>query len=687
MNASAATSSPNLPRSATSGLRISLPDIARLAQVQRPVVSMWRTRSARSGHPFPAPVAVAQGQDWFALDAVVDWLEVTGRDRSGSVRDDAPMFAGLGGSSTKGDETLWLGLTALICLSASTDRLLSGLTEAELLDLADETDPDDEFLYTELAQLGDNLEPMAKYAEQLCKAAYNPAAAFEQLMLQRFRLFVPAHSAVALAPPARRLVAALLSAWAASMDRSGEQTTFVDPTPGGSDLLVELADYNESPQVLAVRTAAGPSTAARLASRRMWVHDIHHEALTDDGYGAFELPAGAVVVAQYPHPGAPEMTDVEILDAIDRLVLQLGADHYGVVIGPASALTDDPVQSAREAIDRRDDILNSGRLRAVVRLPTGLLTTRPRRRLALWILGPAQKGIDRSQWYAAVADLANVELNDSNIDILVTDLVAHLHGWTQHHPHFLRGLRIARLRKGRNLFPPLVASGLQTDSAADIVLRARAALQPLTSPLELAASPEVSIREVPVKGLGPVTLCVAISNGDVRIVSGHRIDPRHLTATQGTRVFGVAELTGVETLGRRRIDWLVFAQYPSGRYTEPGDVIFCHSPHPAALIDVEGGSVVVYPARIARSRNPAFVPAVLAADVNRQPASAKVWKAWSIRRVPPDESASLYAALSDLARERDALTQRLSQLEEATQELIIAVTSGEAVVTLDKKDR
>jgi len=46
-------------------LRISLSDIALLARVQRPVVSMWRTRAARTNHPFPDAIVTDRGQPAF----------------------------------------------------------------------------------------------------------------------------------------------------------------------------------------------------------------------------------------------------------------------------------------------------------------------------------------------------------------------------------------------------------------------------------------------------------------------------------------------------------------------------------------------------------------------------------------------------------------------------------------------
>ena len=48
-----------------SDLLISLPDVARLAEVQRPVVSMWRKRSAPSSRPFPPSVPVEGAHEMF----------------------------------------------------------------------------------------------------------------------------------------------------------------------------------------------------------------------------------------------------------------------------------------------------------------------------------------------------------------------------------------------------------------------------------------------------------------------------------------------------------------------------------------------------------------------------------------------------------------------------------------------
>src|SRR5690606_34514943 len=57
------------------GALISMPEIAELAGVRRPVVTNWRRRH----HDFPAPVDKHHSTLLFDADQVVDWLARTGR--------------------------------------------------------------------------------------------------------------------------------------------------------------------------------------------------------------------------------------------------------------------------------------------------------------------------------------------------------------------------------------------------------------------------------------------------------------------------------------------------------------------------------------------------------------------------------------------------------------------------------
>ncbi|MGH4015389.1 MAG: hypothetical protein ACRDSL_15980 [Pseudonocardiaceae bacterium] len=88
-------------------LQMTLGDVARLAKVQRPVVSVWRTRSAASAAPFPEPFATVRGEERFDADAVVEWLELTGRGNNPTMREDCAAFASPKGMSAQDDEIVF----------------------------------------------------------------------------------------------------------------------------------------------------------------------------------------------------------------------------------------------------------------------------------------------------------------------------------------------------------------------------------------------------------------------------------------------------------------------------------------------------------------------------------------------------------------------------------------------------
>src|SRR5580765_3935502 len=117
----------------TDALHISLPDVALLARVQRPPVSMWRRRYAESSTPFPTPVITQGTQAFFDGHQVVDWLETTGLGRNPDARADLAAFAALADTRAD-DDAVFAGLTALLCLSRFVDRLPTDA--AELEDLA-----------------------------------------------------------------------------------------------------------------------------------------------------------------------------------------------------------------------------------------------------------------------------------------------------------------------------------------------------------------------------------------------------------------------------------------------------------------------------------------------------------------------------------------------------------------------
>src|SRR5699024_7170127 len=96
---------------------ISLSGVARLARVQRPVVSMWRSRSQHSDAPFPDPISTVGSRELFDAHVVADWLSATGRGNNPDVREDASAAALLDQLNDV-DEQTSLALAALIALSA-----------------------------------------------------------------------------------------------------------------------------------------------------------------------------------------------------------------------------------------------------------------------------------------------------------------------------------------------------------------------------------------------------------------------------------------------------------------------------------------------------------------------------------------------------------------------------------------
>ena len=122
------------------GTLVSLADIARLARVQRPVVSMWRKRPTARGViiPFPQPKATRDAHDVFDLAEVLDWLEQTGRGKNVEARVEAPLV--LSHVTSDGDRGEAAALEAVVVLGAMSGRLLSDMAAHDILDLADELD-------------------------------------------------------------------------------------------------------------------------------------------------------------------------------------------------------------------------------------------------------------------------------------------------------------------------------------------------------------------------------------------------------------------------------------------------------------------------------------------------------------------------------------------------------------------
>ncbi|TKB88245.1 MAG: hypothetical protein E8D43_00135 [Nitrospira sp.] len=637
---------------------------------------------AGTDHPFPTPVSSERGQDAFDADEVARWLSETGHGNNPTAVDDIAAFATIAGASPRTDRTVFDAVTALLCLKTTSARPLAELDQRELLDLADEHDPDDEFLLTELTSVEDRLEPLARYCDLLADAAFNPRDAFEQLMADRFRSDLPDHASVTINAKALSLAAQIAVALA---DRDGSATTYVDLTPGSSDLLLAVVAEHGDRSPVSVMTAHGRESSARLVHRRLRVHDVYREGLRVDDDGTFSVTRAVTHVAQFPTPAMPRMTDLQILTAIENIVLQMDSSQRGVVVAPASALSDGFADPAAEVI--RDSMMRTGHVHAIVRLPRGLVPSRPRQALALWLLGSSDHDVPPADRFTTVADLAGVQLTED----VVTDLVADLDAATgsrmlarAHSFRFTRSIPMRLLLTERRSLAEsaqIRRAPAVTEAAAQLIRieQVRSAIEatPLTG-LDLPTAAMTDDTET--RHPGPTTITTMLDAHRLRVIPGNRLGPTDLDADGRLRLLGAPELMGESVVGVRRADRLALtAQHDAIRFTRPGDVVFCTSPRPAALVDRDGSSVVEYPARVLRidSADPAgLLSDILAYDINAAPAHSRDWRLWPIRRVSDEQRSELATALAQLRRAQDETRQRLHDLELLTTLIAAGVTGG-----------
>lgn len=653
---------------------LSLADIAALAHVQRPVPSVWRTRSAQSTHPFPEPAHRAAGQEYFSLDDVVEWLEATGLGNNPSVRDEGRLFVALDVIPPAQRAVALDGLTALLALKAQTGLNLGPLTPDELLDLADDVDPHDECLYRELGALGEAVAWWAQHADAVSDAAYSPAGALGTVLSHHRRLGLSDYASTALAESVTELVGRI-AVELIDPDRR-EHTPVVDPT-GSGDLLGplrrNLADV-EGPTLLVPK---GHSPAARLARRQLitagW--DVRDTTVDD---GAVVLPPGSVVVAHMPTATRPDATDTQVVDLVDRVALAMHDDDRGIVVGPASALTNRNRDA--EVTRARADVLRTGRVRAIVRLPAGLWLARSRQQLAVWVLGPSHPDVRPDDRWIMVADLASTALDGAVVDDVVTDVVAAMGDRRSVHGHAFRFARLipASTMQAADDDLVTVAAPLQRPrlSPAEMALK----VQTLASRVAASPSPiPIDLTHGDHSGVRVTTLGELVAAKAVRVVPGNRIDIDDVIADGNVPAIGTEELLGVRRRGERAVDRLTFSTgYPSGRYSEPGDVVFCSTPHAGALVDVDGFSVVVSPARVLRLNPDArlgLTPELLAHAIRSAP-SRTPWRTWPVRLVPVAQVSPVEGVLRRVHRARIDAQRRLDDLAELADVLIEGVTSG-----------
>lgn len=667
-----------------SPLLLSLSGVAALARVERPTVSVWRSRASASDEPFPAPV-LTDPQHLFDGEEVARWLASTGRGRNPDAAADLAVVAAL--ESWRGPErgTALQGLTALLALAASTGERLAGLSASDVIDLADDTDPHDLMLYSELEALGTDIPALAAHADRMTDAAYTATAALEALLRQHGGDGVPLFPLPGVTPAAAELVARLAAALVAP--GTADTTTIADPH-GCADVLVSmraLLPEEASPSVAVDLTGSTPE--ARLYRRRLVAHGWRLVALGRDEDGRLVLPGAGVTVAVLPFQSTSARDPGGTLDLLDDLALALGPADQAIVLGPVGPLVGALPSPATR--DVRDALLRADRVRTMARLPSGLVTGSPRQGAALWVLGAARDQAPVAERRVTVADLSATPLDVGAMEDLATDVVSAVTDPRNARRHAFRFARSVPTREllattGDLVGAPRPRAPRPSEAPVETALRVRELLDAVNGAGLGALAIEVGHQEGATARL--VTLGELLARRVARLVPGHRLREEDVTGARadgGVTVVGVPELVGHRPVGERTVDRLTFsAAYPAARYTEPGDVVFCSTPGVGALVDSDGLSVVQYPARILRLAPGArgVAPRLLARDIASAPPRT-LWRTWPVHVVPADATAALDDALGRVATEQRWTAERLAALDALAALLSQGVASG--VLTLD----
>ncbi len=604
---------------------LTLQDVADLANVQRPVVSMWRNRPRVRGQlvPFPEAVSRAGGIERFHPGEVVDYLKRTGRGNNSDVEYDVAAIAVPEGADLE-------ELVTLLAWRALTGVELTGTTPAERLRLAHEYDPDDTYVLGEMRTIRPGAATL-EYVDELVEASFGLSDALERIEHGRLHR--------------ERLVRELTDDAVGILGRVvAECAVFL----GVEDMSLRV---DGSAVSLAVAAECGLAvTSANRAVRRRAV--IAGVATGRSHGGEISVVSGVGLDA------------AAVLDRADVLVLGLERGRIGVLVGPASVLTD---TLAGELQQRRADVLRVGNVVAAVRLPRGLWREAHRQNLALWVcLG----GADEHR--PCVTDLAAVP--DLDIGDFASDIAAALAQTDVRAFRYARRIDRAGVLAG-GPFVPRGARAVTLSSATrdSYVERVHAVTLTTTAPLEtvdVLVQPSPGRLRLRHRSLGELS-----DQGKLTLKRGNRIDLAYASAEGTVRVLPADDGIGFDPVDAERL-------YPHSARTEPGDVIFMQKPRPRAWVDSLGGAMVASPARILRlDRTADFGPRVLAAIINETAPAGSEWPNWTVPEMTADEAARLEGALGDIERFEAEAQRRVDAARELKKALIDGVAAG--ALTLD----
>jgi hypothetical protein len=681
-------------------------EIAALARVKRPMVSNWARR-----HPdFPAPISREGERLLFDGRAIVEWLllgDDTGKSYGNAkpeqLRADLALYALSAWCGALPADDLIDAITSLICLRQQYDRPVAGGDWDALLDRAADLDAEDSFLLRELRAVPAEHGPaLASLADELTEAAFNPGEALEWVLDARRRL--GAHI-LAVDAPAPALARAL--ARACGIAELESESVIAVPNSRAGDLLVALHAKAKAQHTY---IAAEPHPRlTRLTRRRMLTRGVLEFQL-DVAEGA-ELSVEDwgdpdVLLSVLPYEAGERRDPLVALERAQACTDLLADGCIAVVLGPADAFTGS-LPAHGEADGLRRSFLTEGLLKAAIGLPEGALPYRPGYRTAIWVL--ARTPLAERRGRVLLADLTSQPLSEAVMDDFVADLgIWRTAAWTEdprHEPR--RGVVIAAQDLNDTpgmAFTPQHRSELRRHSRTVIERPVR--IGELEIRLEsLAEDARRALDGPPVRtqvafrpGSDPMrrtSVRHLVKERRVRKRPGHRIAAEHLTGDGHYAVIGSEEVTGTSPIGSRRIAReIVFSEeFEHVELTEPGDIIVTANPRFGVHVDVEGLSVVVFPARVLRVRTdtdrpvrPRVLAALLRAAADEHQRAAGAVRAsthiddLAVPDLDPDEAGRYEALLIDIARRSALLREQAAALEDLNRLTAAGVHDGTLTV-------
>ncbi|NYI80626.1 hypothetical protein [Nocardioides panzhihuensis] len=608
---------------------LTMQDIADLAHVSRPAVSMWRRRPNVRGRviPFPAAVDTVAGIERFDRDEIVAWLAETGRGNNPDHAYDAPTLSAPLDVDT---ETV----VALLCLRALGVTELEPLTPSGVAAAAADHDPEDLLVKREMA--GAVLDAATlRYVDDLVEGSYGFSDALVRIGSGRLRRESQD------AGFAHELLTLLRTVVETARLHLGDDVA-LDPG-GDTQLAIELADGFAG-------LLLGENEAARQLRRRALVKGVE----------VVDHAASSVRVVSLIG-----FTDSEALIAVDDAVLELGPFDAAIVLGPSTLLCD---RLAGDLDAQRAQTLRSGNLGFAARLPRGMRKDAARQGLGLWVLS-GQVHTDRVR----VADLTGADLDLAD---LASDLSGALAQTEDRAFRYALAVDLAPVRAGKASLVPrgAVAPRLGTSHERDHLDRVHAAT--LTTSTSLTGF-DVDVDRAPGSVvLRQRSLAELCDGGHLKRIRGARIDLGHADPDGTVPVLAADGATA----GVRLDPFDAERHYPHAARTEPGDVVFRDKGTPAALVDETGGAMVRSPSRILRLMKGAPVgPYALAAIINRQ--TGGEWEAWTVPALAAEAGDALDRTLAGIDDHIDELRRRLAAAHELQNALIDGVAAG--TVTLD----